>query len=182
MKSLVYAATALVLAGSASQAISYVRVVGSGPGYACYKAARDQQSHSEAVKKCDQALASDLHIRDRAATHVNRGVMHLLRERYDQAMRDFDMAANLNPREPEAFLNKGILMLRNDGQARDVIQLADAALAHGTRKPALAHYTRAVAHEETGNLRAAYRDYRQAAALAPDWDLPGQDLKRFVVR
>jgi tetratricopeptide (TPR) repeat protein len=113
---------------------------------------------------------------------VNRGVIHLLRENYDQALQDFEVASRLNPREPESFLNKGILKLRTDGKPGEVIQLADAALANGTRKPALAFYTRAVAHEETGNLAAAYRDYRQAAQLAPEWELPSQDLKRFVVK
>jgi adenosine deaminase len=44
---------------------------------------------------------------------------------------------------------------------------------------ALAYFARAVAHEGLGNLGAAYRDYRQAAALAPQWGLPARELRRF---
>ena len=31
------------------------------------------------------------------------------------------------------------------------------------------------------NVRQAYADYRKALELAPDWDEPAEDLKRYQV-
>jgi hypothetical protein len=45
----------------------------------------------------------------------------------------------------------------------------------------LAYYSRAMVHERVGNIRAAYADYKRAQELAPDWDDPAEDLKRFAV-
>ena len=57
----------------------------------------------------------------------------------------------------------------------------DSALEKKTRRPELAYYGRAVAHELTGEVRAAYRDYRQASRLDPKWRQPKADLARFKV-
>jgi hypothetical protein len=36
--------------------------------------------------------------------------------------------------------------------------------------------------EDTGNLKQAYADLQRARDLEPKWALPGEELKRFVVR
>jgi hypothetical protein len=54
-------------------------------------------------------------------------------------------------------------------------------LALGTTKPALAYYIRAMAQEQSGNVKAAYADLLKASQLAPTWGLPRQDLKRYQV-
>ncbi len=48
-------------------------------------------------------------------------------------------------------------------------------------RPEVAYYTRAIANEALGRTRAAYDDYRQAAALKPEWSEPKNQLKRFSV-
>ena len=40
---------------------------------------------------------------------------------------------------------------------------------------------RAMAREQSGNLKAAYADLLKASQLAPTWGLPRQDLKRYQV-
>jgi tetratricopeptide (TPR) repeat protein len=50
-----------------------------------------------------------------------------------------------------------------------------------TVRPEIAYYSRGVAHEMLGNMRAAYEDYRQAAALKPEWQDPQTQLRRFSV-
>ena len=60
-------------------------------------------------------------------------------------------------------------------------RLFTAALEHDTARPALAHFGRAIANEGLGNVRAAYRDYREASTLSPRWSLPRTELARFRV-
>ena len=48
-------------------------------------------------------------------------------------------------------------------------------------RPEIAYYTRGIANEALGRTRAAYHDYRQAAALKPEWAEPKNQLKRFTI-
>jgi tetratricopeptide (TPR) repeat protein len=105
----------------------------------------------------------------------------LLGGRIDDSIADFDRASSLNPRQPEAYLNKGSALLKKR-EAAAAISLFDEALQRGTSRPELAYYSRAVAHEDNGNLEAAYQDYSKARAAAPKWALPAQELSRFQVR
>ena len=43
-------------------------------------------------------------------------------------------------------------------------------------------HARPIAHENLGDLTAAYRDYSKAAELDPDWDAPKKELTRFTVK
>jgi Flp pilus assembly protein TadD len=61
------------------------------------------------------------------------------------------------------------------------VNLFTVALERNTTRPAVAHYGRAVAQEELGNVAAAYRDYRRASELAPNWREPRIELTRFRV-
>ena len=56
------------------------------------------------------------------------------------------------------------------------------AMEKNTGKPALAYYGRGIAHEELGNLKSAYADYKRAVEEDPKWKQPRTDLARFVVR
>ena len=181
MKSLV-AAGALLLLGTAMPAQSSVTIVGKSAARACYEAALAQQSSPSALRVCNEAFLSPLSQNDLIATYVNRGIIHSLRRDHLNALSDYDAAIALDPEGPEAFLNKGTLMVRMEGREAEVIQLVSTALAKRTKKPALAYYTRAIAHEHLGNLPAAYKDYLRAAELEPEWELPTQDLKRFRVQ
>lgn len=181
MKFLV-AAGAILILGTATPVQSSSVVLGKGPARACYEAALNRQSSDSALDSCTTAFGHDLAFADLVATHVNRGIVHSLRKDTSSALRDYDAAIALDPAQPEAFLNKAVLMLRVEGREKEVVQLANAALSKQTKNPALAYYVRAIAHEETGNVADAYRDYRSAAQLAPEWELPAQDLERFSVR
>ncbi len=171
------AAAALVCAaGAAGQAVT---TIGSSAAQACYEAARDQRTVQGDLASCDQALNDGLSSSDRVATHVNRGIIRALRGDYPNALLDYDRAIAINPGQPEAFLNKGLLLLRVPKREREAVEAIDLAIAKKTSEPAVAYFARAVAHEGLGNLGAAYRDYRQAATLAPQWALPARELRRF---
>jgi tetratricopeptide (TPR) repeat protein len=119
---------------------------------------------------------------DLVATHVNRGIIHALRADYSKALSDYDRAISLDPDEAEAFLNKGLLLLRTANRDREALEAIDSAITKNTSKPALAYFARAVAHEGLGHTEAAYRDFQRAATLDPQWQLPLRELSRFKKR
>lgn len=170
---------ALLLASSAqSQAIRF----GATLAGSCYHAADARLVNASAMRACNMALSEEaLLADDQAATYVNRGVLHLLSGRMREADRDFNEAIAINPRHPAAWLNKARVAL-DSGNSPAAAEMAGKALAFGTKMPALAHYLRAAAREDMGDLRGARADLVQARALAPDWALAAQELSRFQVR
>lgn len=173
---------AALLASAAMPAAASVIVVGSSDARLCYESADAPVLPSPtAVRRCDTALADDmLTAYDRVATHVNRGILRLRRGLVDDAVADFDRAIALNPQQPEAYLNKGAALIRRQNPA-EALQLFTVALERRTTRPAVAHYGRAVANEDLGNVTAAYYDYQRASELDPDWAEPRRELTRFRV-
>jgi Flp pilus assembly protein TadD len=159
-----------------------VTVIGTGNARMCYLAAVSKvQPGLVDMRRCDEALIEERGSpKIMAATHVNRGILRLRRGNYAGATADFDAATRINPDEPEAYLNRASVLLRQ-AQATGAIEQFDVALAKKTRRPELAYYGRGVAHEEAGNVRAAYRDYMMASQLAPTWREPRAELARFKV-
>jgi tetratricopeptide (TPR) repeat protein len=98
----------------------------------------------------------------------------------DLAVRDYDQAIAMDPAQAEAWLNKAVTMV-NSGHGSTALDLVDHALQLRTQKPALAYYVRGLAHEEQGQVRAAYADLRSAASLDPSWQEPAEQLKRYRV-
>lgn len=159
-----------------------VTVIGSSAARACYEAARSPRKSADGIERCNTAFESEALTRqDMVATHVNRGILRISKGDVQGALADYDAALALNPREPEAWLNKAFAYLRN-GDARGALPFFDSAVALKTREPAMAHYGRGIAHEEVGNARAAYSDYLRARELTPEWDAPARELSRFRVR
>ena len=182
MKALLLSAIAAV-AVSAVPAPAQVLTIGSSNfAHSCYRSAVTRTTTPRAKSDCDQALSVQaLAAHDRVATHVNRGILWMLSGNHDRADRDFNEALEINPGQPEAWLNKAALAL-GSGDSSSARDYAARAIKLRTINPALAHYIRGVAHEDTGNLRAAYADLRVAASLAPKWSAPTAELARYQVR
>lgn len=173
---------AALVTASAIPAAASVVVIGSTNARLCYEAA-DSPSLPlpRSLRECDEALLREnLTQYERVATHVNRGILLLRRNLVDSAISDFDRAIDLDPEQPEAYLNKGAAMIRRQDPA-SAMQLFTVALERNTRRPAVAHYGRAVANEALGNIPAAYRDFRRASELDPEWREPRTELARFRV-
>lgn len=180
MRSIV--AVALFAASAATSADAAITTYGSSSARLCYEAARSPSKPAGAIERCDEAFANEGLTRDdRVATHVNRGILRANRKDLTGAMADYDAALQLDPNEPEAWLNKGFAYLRASDTAR-ALPMFDAAVARNTREPALAFYGRGLAYEEAGNARAAYADYVRARDLAPKWSLPTRELARFQIK
>ncbi len=167
----------------AAPAGAAVTVIGSSSARMCYEAAESPSLPDRAaIDFCNEALDAEvLTNSDRVATHVNRGILKSRLGISQEAMADFDAALSLDPNQPEAYLNKGVVLIRQDS-ADAALPLFTIALEKNTRRPAIAYYGRGIAHEELGNLRSAYSDYKRAAAEDPKWKDPQRDIARFVVR
>jgi len=173
---------AALVAALSVPASAGVVVLGTSNARLCFEAADSPMlPQAQALRNCDDALLRDhLSTYEIVATHVNRGILQLRRNLVDLAIADFDRAIAVDPDQPEAYLNKGAAMIRRQ-DAASAVQLFTVALERNTSRPAIAHYGRAVANEELGNLTAAYRDFRRASEIAPDWREPRLELARFRV-
>ena len=177
------AAVAVTALATSSATSSHASVMTIGGGYAtaCYQSAKHQDARQQALDECDHALSQEALVNsDRAATLINRGILHLRRENLRAAGADFDAALRIDPRQPEAWLNKAIMQVRH-GKAAPAMPFVAHALEYGTQRPSLAYFVRAMAYEDDGNLRAAYNDLQRARDLDPDWDQPAIELRRYRV-
>lgn len=172
----------IVLGGLPAAATASVVTMGSGFAESCYHAADARAAGQAEMAACNRALTEQaLDLDDRVATYVNRGILHLLRADTGQANADFDAALALNPNQAEAWLNKAIVHARF-GRPVDAMPMVQKAIELKTRRAALAYFVRAMAYEDSGNIRAAYNDLKRARALDPKWKEPEIELRRFKVQ
>jgi tetratricopeptide (TPR) repeat protein len=168
------------LVGASSAGASEV-VLGDDTGHACFEASRSQRADADAVHVCDVALdGSVMKPADRGGALVNRGVIRMRRGELTAAQSDFDAAIPLIPDSAEARFNRGAVFV-GEHHYKEAIADLDKAIELGLRENAKVYYYRGIAHDYLDDEAAAYQDYRQAEALAPEWDLPKHELKRFTV-
>jgi tetratricopeptide (TPR) repeat protein len=182
MKAFTLATTALFAASLASAPAQAMTFTVGSLASTCYHASLVYEPTRAALDDCTRALEQEpLSYSDRVATYVNRGIVRMnLRDQLG-ADHDFDTALQMDQNEPEAWLNKALLRLRQD-RAADAMPLIERAIQAHTIRPALALYARGVANEQLGHLKAAYSDLSQARDMAPSWKLPAEQLARYQVR
>lgn len=177
-------ATWLLAAGlfTSIPATAAVTVIGSGYAHSCFVAAETHQSSSADIALCTTALTEEgLNGRDRAATFVNRGILMMYKKDLDRAIADYEEAIRARPDLAEAWVNKGIALVYKTGREQEAIDALTRGIDLKTSQPEIAYYSRALAHELTGDAKNAYYDYKQAAALRPGWDEPLKQMQRFQV-
>lgn len=175
-----FAAAALL---AATPAVAAISVVGNSAARSCYLAAESRGAPTlEVLRFCNDALDREaLTEGELVATFVNRGILKARLGNLDEAISDYDAALSRDPDEPEAYLNKGFALLHLSEAGERAKPLFDTALAKKTRRPELAYYGRGIAHEMSGEVKAAYHDYRQASRIDPKWRQPKLELARFRV-
>ena len=179
-KGLLAAALITTAASSAQAAVSVLG--GSTAGRDCYLAAELKRETRSSLSVCGRALEIEgLSRRDRAATLVNRGIIHMQARDLESALVDYRAAIAIDRELAEAHVNLGIALLHRGGQDQAAVETLTRALEMKPARPEVALYSRAVAHEMLGNVREAFEDYSAAAAVAPDWKEPVEQLKRFSV-
>ena len=173
---------AAVLATTATGASAAVSVIGGGLGRECYLAAEYAKPGRSNVAACDRALEDEaLPAIDRAATFVNRGIVHMQGKDLTAAIADFDQAIKMRPQTAEAYVNKGIALIHLGGRDRDAVDLLTQGLSRNPSRPEVAYYVRGIANEQLGLSREAFDDYSRAASLKPEWSDPAAQLTRFTV-
>jgi tetratricopeptide (TPR) repeat protein len=178
MKAL-FASAALI---AACPAMAGTVSIGNSPARDCYQAAVARDFDRNAFNHCEMALdLESLDDADRAATLNNRGGLYLRSRNYRAAGRDFEAALAADDANGEAWLNKAIAALQLGGGI-ETVPMIERAIALDTERPALAYYSRSIAYERAGKLRAAYNDLLKARDLAPQWTAPVEDLARYQVR
>lgn len=171
---------AAVAAGDAGAAVS---VIGGGLAHACYRAVDDARAPARrALETCDLALEVEALSRaDRAATLVNRGILHMRGGRNARALADFEAGLAIQPDLAEAKVNLGAA-LYNMGRFQEALsRLDEGVTATAPEARAVGHYNRALAREALGDVRGAYEDFRAALAIRADFDLAALQLQRFSV-
>lgn len=172
-------AAAALLAATPASATDIT--IGTSLAHACYLSSFHSIPDRFAVRECDRALEDELlSDNDRVATIVNRGIVKMSLNDFRGAADDFDTAMHMNPHEPEALLNMGLLRLRQN-RLEEAIGYFDRSIDAQTLRPALAHYVRAISQEQLGNVRDAYADLIRARELDPKWTLPAEELTRYHV-
>ena len=157
-------------------------VIGGGSAQECSDAALKGRTDGRAVLACTTALQVEtLNFRDRARTYVNRGVLQMRQRQFGAARADFDQASTIDPNLGEAYVNRGAAYLGSSRYGEGLAEI-DQGLALGVKDPQKAYFNRGIAHENLGDVTAAYRDYTKAAELDPDWQAPKNELTRFTVK
>ena len=181
-------ATALLLVtiGTATSANAALTVIGPGPAHDCYVAALHDYGAGTGEDVCSLALDSAaLSLRDRAATLVNRGVIRTRLGRLDVALIDDDQAIaigrSLRPSElGVAYVNRASV-LNGLGRPHEAFDSATKGINLGADNPEIGYYALAVAEEMLGDLKSAFRDYKQALTLNPSFTPAARQLTRFRV-
>lgn len=176
------AALACALATSAAgDARAYVRTLGETLADDCAKAAVAGRADRKTLRSCTQSIEDEpLSHEEMAYTRMNRGVLYMLQRRYSAALIDFNRAIQLEPSLAEAYVARGLLHSAEGRHAQALADM-DRGLSLGVRAPEQAYFKRAVVREQAGDVQGAWADYRRAAELAPAWEAPRRQLKRFRV-
>lgn len=158
-----------------------VTVLGTGAAQSCYQAAEFGFGFVTGIDDCNRALENEpLGVKDRAATHINRGILRMRADDYDGALEDYARGLELRPDLAEAFVNRGAALIFLK-RYKEAIESLDKGIAMGTRKLHYAYYNRAMANEGLGDVKQAYYDYKKALDIEPGFGLAKKQLERFRV-
>ncbi len=156
-------------------------VFGGGFARECYETVKkDRDFAARALEICTAALEQeDLSVPNRAATHINRGILYMRQQSHGRAAQDFDAALKLSPNMPEAKINLGAMFYYVGDYAKSVEALNEGVRVEDAEARAAAYYNRALAQERLGNIEAAYADYREALVIQPGFEPAAKQLRRF---
>jgi len=151
----------------------------------CANAAASAQKIGKAdragIDTCSQAIGRSWStVGETAAAFLNRGTLHLVRGENEQAAADFSRAIKASPSLAAAYNDRGVAYSALHRSAEAVRDFTTALSLKADNADQVL-FNRAMAHEDQGDLKLAYLDYRAAADLNPQWDLPAKQLARFSV-
>lgn len=177
---LVFAATSVWAAPFANQALRPAGGAADICASAAQRAAAIGLVNGADIASCDLAVRLAYFEPNRAAALTNRAALLFVAGNYDAVIADSTAALVLNDGIAEALVNRGAALLQ-EHRAAAAAEDFSHALALAPDHPERVYFNRGIAREDLGDFSGAYSDYREAARLNPQWDLPRQELQRFNV-
>ncbi len=145
-------------------------------------AAKMHIASNDAIENCTYALEkTNLSLRDKVATFINRGVIYVAMEKYPAAVKDYEKARRIAPNTGELYVNRGNLLFIS-GVYDQAVQEYSKALELEISKGQIAYFNRGMAYEKLGEINKAEADYRKAMELAPDWRDPKNKLELLLLK
>ena len=148
----------------------------------CYTTAKLAQQpnmqHLSDTESCNLALKGALTRRDRAATMVNRGLIHAAMKNFDEALQDYDEAVEIYPGIiAVTLINRGntYYMQRDFENALDSYS---EAIAMQVKPMHVAIHNQAMVFEKLGDLDAAEAGFVRALELVEGWESAQLRLER----
>ncbi len=183
MKKLTVSCACVLLAGLLpATAHGAVTVFGGGLARECYLGVESAESTRETLDTCNLALQQErLNARDRAATHVNRGILHMREGRLEMALRDYNASARIAPDLADAQVNRGAALYGMQRYTEAMEALNVGVEAENLNAKSIAYYNRALTFEKLGDVESAYYDFRTALEINPAFELASKQLDRFEV-
>lgn len=177
--------SAFVVAGllGGSPAYAAVTVIGGGMARDCYEAVELKKVSADiALAVCDLAIEQENLTRaNRAATLVNRGIIHMRAQRNERALRDFEKSLQLMPDLLEAKVNLGGALYGLKRYDDAMAALNEGVKTEAVNARAIGYYNRALTFEKLGNLQSAYEDFQRALETKPDFTQAVDQMSRFTV-
>ena len=183
MKTYRLALLALGIASFAGNAHAQLFVQGKGHAAQCYDyTIKENQGTRSAIESCSEAFEQLISQKDRAATHVNRGVLYMRKGDQERAMTDYMAALKIDPNLTQAYVNQAASLIRQKkfDEALEALNTALKDKESPTRTAAL--YNRAIALDWKEDYRGAYTDLKAALAIQPDWEPALRLISRYEVR
>jgi len=154
----------------------------------CYQTANSVASSeyfeiSNAIfEPCNVALIElGLSDDDRAATFVNRGILHAASGSLAQALADYEEAISLRPSLGQIYINRGFIY-HFEKQLDLALEDYNRALELDIQSKHLAFFARGIVYEEKNLWDEAIRDYRKALDHSPDWVPAKTRMQRVLDR
>jgi tetratricopeptide (TPR) repeat protein len=135
----------------------------------------------DALAGCSAALEQPINVRDRAATFDNRGILHDVNQDYSAAWDDFNDSIKLDPELGDAWLNRGVALLRMKQRPDDALNDIKHGVALGPSLPEVGYFDLGVAEQSLGHIPEAYAAYKKALAADPNFAPAADALKNFRV-
>lgn len=172
MKTIVKTAiiTTLFSAVVGQTAFAQAMVLGKSKASECYQRTKTSMTgQSVNIKLCKQALyEGGLTKSDKAATHVNLGILLMRAKRNAEARKHYEKAIAMTPDLPEAYINNSAALIYM-GEYHAAVTAIDKAIDLGTTKMPEALFNRAMAYDHLKNYNRAYADLKKALELRPSW-------------
>jgi len=175
-------ANALVGVGAANPdrpANNVEMIYSTNPALQCYYAARDSVDLHYGLEHCDIAMR-DPHMIFRSKIVLNRGIIRYAMGDRTGALNDFRDAIEYDPSMGDAYLTQAQVLVA-DGRPADALAAINQGIALGAKNLHVAYYSRGEIEEDAGRLVQAYRDYKRAVTIKPDYAPALRQLERFKV-